>query len=229
MDAGWGDAAGMLRGNAPEVADPEAEWACLRQWGVMQVIGMLAQESREIRVFAREDFERSTGGWDVDLALGISVPQAVAGRTVVGAQPRIRGAGRAVDVPRENVSGDRPTTVVAKIALDAIQGRVESTLAEQIHIREHGVGGEASCRTQRQSAEEVGIECDKWFPMVAQAGYDVAEITRQSPSPAEGIHVCGKRRGDQRGKVGHDQDAGGGGFRGRACLSPFPGVSIHCR
>src|ERR1051325_9681673 len=106
----WRDGTiGMIDPNAPEIEESKAIRLCPWLRGVVEVVAVFTEPCSEaVVVFAAESLEEScTRCRIVDAGLRVFLPQALARRSVVSAEPRIRRHRRAVGVPRKYVGRNR--------------------------------------------------------------------------------------------------------------------------
>ena len=136
MDAGRNGAAGVVYGDAPEISEAEGKRARGRGGSVVKVVAIFREVLTKLVVIisAKELEELGAGFGDVDAPLRFFVAQAFARRAVIGAKIGVGFHRGAVGVKRINVGGNGSGIFIARVALNAIEDRIQIVIQKQSMI-----------------------------------------------------------------------------------------------
>ena len=209
MDARWNRPAGIIHGDAPEIAETQGKRSRLRDRRVVQVVAVLMKIFEEVVViFPAEKLEEfGAGGGDIDAPLRLVIAQTFARQPVVSAKISIGRNRRAVGVEGEDIRGHGSRILVARVAVDAVEDGGKIVLPEQPLVCQENVDGGSSRRAHGKSVESCVVEGGD--PLAdGKKFHDFAEIARQRARPAKGVDAIGERSRDQLMETSHQLDAG---------------------
>ena len=165
-------------------------------------------------IIAAETLEKPGANFrDVNVPLRFRIPQAFAGSTVIGAEPRVGGCVGAVGVEGVDVDRHGGGILVAGVAPYAVELGSEAVCAEEPQILEEEFDRSAARRADVKVEEAIVVEGRNAFTRV-EPGHDFAEITGQCAFPAERVHTVGERGGKQFIEALHPLDASVAGRQG---------------
>jgi serpin B len=109
MDARWNWAAGIIDGDAPEVAEAERKRLRVPGGGVVKIVTVLVQVfAKAVAVFLAKEIKKPGAGFgDIDAPDGFIVAQSLGCRLVVAAKPGIGGHRGAVGMEGIDIGGHR--------------------------------------------------------------------------------------------------------------------------
>lgn len=224
MKARWNRTAGIVHGDAPEIAQAEGKRPRLRGGGVVEVVAILIQILEKLSVIfpSEEPEEFGAGFGDVHAPLRLVVAQTLTGRPVIGAKISGSFHGGAVGVKGEDVGRDRPRILITRIAVDAVEDGVKAETLEQPLVFEEKLDGAPARRAHGKAVEQGIIEHDD--PLAdAEQFHHLTEITRQHARPAERVDAAAERSRDQFMETAHPLDAMVAGRRGERNHAPYKG------
>jgi len=150
----------MIDGDAPQIEEAEGIRAGVGRRSVMEVVAVLVEEVAKTIVVGTAILREQRGAClgNINTAARVLVGETLAGGAVVGAEPGVGRDGRAVGVKGENVGGQGAGILVARIAMDAVEHRIEIAIAQPGEVGEHGVDGDASGGRKREREQARFVE-----------------------------------------------------------------------
>lgn len=215
MDARGDRTAGIIDGDAPEVAMAEGKRPCFRQSGIMEVETVFRQIFEEIVVvFPSEELEKFGAGLgNVDVPPGLVVAQPFAGGAMVSAQVSIGFDRGTIGMEGIDIGAHGTGFLVAGIVLNTVEDGSKTMCPKKLLVFDENVGGGSSFGAQGKGIKQGVVEAGDFFDEGKMLD-DLAEITMQRALPAKGVDAVSKRRADQFIETFHHFDAGIGGRKG---------------
>ena len=219
MDARGHGAAGVLDGDAPEVAEAKGKGPCAWQRSVVQVVVVFCQvfEEASVIVPSVEPEQFGAGLRDIHAPLRLVAAQAFGGRPNVGAKVGVRRHRSGVDVEAVHVGVKKPLGLLALAAMHAVQVRQKIEGAEKTLVFKENISGDFACFAQRQILKAGFVHTDDPFAG-AEAFDHFTEVAGQRARPVESVDAICERGGDEFVETMHYLDVRAAGRRGaRGC------------